>query len=117
MARAGGRSALAANIATINAGGGTNMHPGMTEGYTALQGVAAKVKHMIVLTDGQTQGGGYQELAAQMHTDGITCSAVAVGAGAADDLFCLVRFRTRTIASVDTPSSPSKPDLFSPAFR
>lgn len=37
---------------------------------------------MIVLTDGQTSGQGYEALASQCHAEGITISTVAVGAGA-----------------------------------
>ena len=37
---------------------------------------------MIVLTDGQTEGTGYQELAAQIHNEGMTISTVAVGGDA-----------------------------------
>src|SRR5690606_28536071 len=47
-----------------------------------LNKVKAKFKHMIVLTDGQTSGEGYQALASQCHAEGITISTVAVGAGA-----------------------------------
>ena len=37
------------------------------------------VKHMILLTDGETMGSGYPELAARMLQEGITVSSVAVG--------------------------------------
>lgn len=37
---------------------------------------------MIVLTDGQTAGTGYPQLAAQMHGQGMTATAVAVGSDA-----------------------------------
>jgi Ca-activated chloride channel homolog len=86
MTRAGSKSTINSQIATINAGGGTNIYPAMTEGQQALASVQAKVKHMIVLTDGQTTGSGYQELAAQMRNEGVTISTVAVGAGAAVSL-------------------------------
>ncbi len=86
MARASNTTAINSQISTINAGGGTNIHPGMTAGREALNRVKTKVKHMIVLTDGQTGGSGYQQLAAQMNHEGITISTVAVGAGAATGL-------------------------------
>ena len=41
----------------------------------------AKVKHMIILTDGQTTGGGYEGLAAQCRSEGMTVSTVAIGEG------------------------------------
>jgi uncharacterized membrane protein len=69
-------------ISGITSAGGTNLQPAMTEGYHALQSVKARLKHMIILTDGQTAGGGYEALATQMHQEGMTVSTVAVGAGA-----------------------------------
>lgn len=81
MTRASSKSAINLQIATINAGGGTNMHPGMVAGREALNRTQAKVKHMIVLSDGQTRGGAYQQLAAAMKGEGITISAVAIGQG------------------------------------
>ncbi|MBM4037510.1 MAG: VWA domain-containing protein [Planctomycetes bacterium] len=80
--RVSSKSAIAAQIAAINADGGTNMYPGMTLGYDGLGSVRAKAKHMIVLSDGQTEGSGFQALAAQMRAQGITVSTVAVGDGA-----------------------------------
>ncbi len=86
ITRAGSKGTINAQISTLNAGGGTNMHPGMTLGREALNSVRAKVKHMIVLTDGQTSGSGYQAMAAQMKGEGMTISTVAVGSGAAAGL-------------------------------
>lgn len=82
MTKAGNKAAIQARVATLSAGGGTNIYPGMTAGYDALKRLQAKVKHAIVLTDGRTAGGGYEALAAQMLGDGITVSAVGVGGGA-----------------------------------
>jgi Ca-activated chloride channel family protein len=86
MTKAGNKAAIRTRIATLSAGGGTNIYPGMTAGYEALRRVRAKVKHAIVLTDGRTGGGGYEQLAAQMLGDGITVSAVGVGGGADTNL-------------------------------
>ena len=82
MTRASSTSAIANQISTLNAGGGTNIYPGMVAAREELGQVKAKIKHMIVLTDGQTSGSGYQALASQCHAEGITISTVAVGAGA-----------------------------------
>ncbi len=90
MMRAGKKGDLAARIATLNAGGGTNIYPGMSAAYEALKGVNARVKHMIILTDGQTQGGGYQQLAQQAQQDDITVSTVGVGQGAANQLLASI---------------------------
>lgn len=73
---------LKSQISAISAGGGTNIRPGMTSAYDALKNVDAKVKHMIVLSDGQTNGQGYQSLAAKIHSDNMSISTVAVGSSA-----------------------------------
>ncbi|MCB1086414.1 MAG: VWA domain-containing protein [Verrucomicrobiae bacterium] len=75
-------SAIAGQIAILSAGGGTDASVGMFAAREALNSVKAKIKHMIVLTDGQTSGSGYQALASQCHAEGITISTVAVGSGA-----------------------------------
>ncbi len=75
-------STIASQIALIGSGGGTNAYPGMVRAREELNRVKSKIKHMIVLTDGQTSGEGYQALASQCHAEGITISTVAVGAGA-----------------------------------
>jgi Mg-chelatase subunit ChlD len=73
-------------IQRLNGDGGTNMKPGMLAGYEALTGVGVPVKHMIVLTDGITEGTGYPELAARMRRENITVSCLAVGEDAAKEL-------------------------------
>lgn len=90
MTRVSRKSDILARISTLNAGGGTNIHPGMTAAHAALRSTKARVKHMIVLTDGQTGGGGYQQLAAQCKADDITVSTVGVGHGAANALLAAI---------------------------
>lgn len=79
ITKRGDNAGIASQIATINAGGGTNIYPGMTGARDALASVKAKVKHMIVLTDGQSAGSGYEALSAQYKAEGITVSTVGVG--------------------------------------
>ena len=78
-----GGGALTAPVSGLTPGGGTNIYPGMSEGRNGLNSVKAKVKHMIVLTDGQSEGQGYEALAASCRSEGITISTVAVGGDAA----------------------------------
>lgn len=82
MTKVTSTSSIANQIALIGSGGGTNIYPAMVAAREALRGVKSKIKHMIVLTDGQTSGQGYQALASQCQAEGITISTVAVGAGA-----------------------------------
>ncbi|MEM1441842.1 MAG: VWA domain-containing protein [Verrucomicrobiota bacterium] len=82
MTKVTSTSTIANQISLLGSGGGTNIYPGMVMAREELNGVKTKIKHMIVLTDGQTSGQGYQALASQCHAEGITISTVAVGAGA-----------------------------------
>ena len=82
MTKRGDTAGITSQIATINAGGGTNIYPGMTGAQSALAAVKTKVKHMIVLTDGMSEGSGYEALSAQCKAQGITVSTVGVGTDA-----------------------------------
>lgn len=77
---------IKSQIARLASGGGTNMEPGLRRGYEALRQMNASIKHMIVLTDGQTEGSGYASLAARMRREQITTTTVAVGTDAAKGL-------------------------------
>jgi uncharacterized membrane protein len=66
-------------VASIEAGGGTNMHPAMEEAFEALQRTQAKLKHVIILTDGISAPGDFEGTAASMNTAKITVSTVGVG--------------------------------------
>ncbi|MBX3411271.1 MAG: VWA domain-containing protein [Pirellulales bacterium] len=76
----------ARQISRMGAGGGTDMMPGLEMGYAAIRKAEAGVKHVIVLTDGQTNGSGFERIAADMKRAGITTTAVAVGADSASSL-------------------------------
>ena len=66
-------------ISTIQAGGGTTMYPAMDEAYQALQSTTAKLKHVIILTDGHSSPGDFEGLTQQMASSRITVSTVGVG--------------------------------------
>lgn len=82
MTRVNSTSSIGNQISLLASGGGTNIFPGMSKAREELNKVKAKIKHMIVLTDGQTSGEGYQALAASCNAEGMTISTVAVGSGA-----------------------------------
>jgi Mg-chelatase subunit ChlD len=73
-------------IASLEAGGGTVMAPAMEESYDVLRGAVAKLKHMIVLTDGISAPGDFEGIAQAMASDRITLSTVAMGTDADQDL-------------------------------
>ena len=81
MTRLTSIAAVAGQISAVASGGGTHLQPAFEQARTALQRVKAKVKHMIILTDGQTSGGGYEALASQCRGEGMTISTVSIGEG------------------------------------
>lgn len=66
-------------IDTLGASGGTNMYPGLSMAYSMLSATSAKIKHVILLSDGQSQQGDHQGMAQQMADAGITLSTIALG--------------------------------------
>jgi Ca-activated chloride channel family protein len=83
---AAGKQGIISRIASIEASGGTNIAPGMELALQALRTSPAKLKHVIVLTDGVSTPGPFQELATQMAQERITCSTVAMGSDADSQL-------------------------------
>ena len=73
---------LSDQIGSITAGGGTNLHPALEQAYFALTETTAKLKHVIVLSDGQSQDGDWYGIASAMRADRITISTVGIGSGA-----------------------------------
>lgn len=69
-------------VSTIQAGGGTNLAPAMEQAYARLSVSQAKLRHVIILTDGHSQPGPFEELATRMVQDEITVSTVGLGSGA-----------------------------------
>ena len=79
LQRNAARERTKARISRLGAAGGTNMMPALDEGYKAIQGVDAALKHVVVLTDGQTQKDNYASLVSRMREKGITTTGVAIG--------------------------------------
>ncbi len=69
------------DIGTIRPGGGTSIIPALQEGYDSIKKTDTKIKHIILLTDGQAERTGYTELIEKLAGDNITVSTVAVGQG------------------------------------
>ncbi len=69
------------DIGTIRPGGGTSIIPALQEGYYSIKNINTKIKHIILLTDGQAEKSGYMELVEKIKKDNITVSTVAVGQG------------------------------------
>jgi uncharacterized membrane protein len=71
--------AIASKVSRLEAGGGTNIYPALYDAYQALLNSDAKLKHIILLTDGVTEPGDYEELAGHIAADQITLSTVGIG--------------------------------------
>ena len=76
--RAASRMRISADISRLQSGGGTNIRPGLQEAFEILQGINAKVKHVIVLSDGEAPAEGIPELLQDMRGARITVSCVGV---------------------------------------
>jgi Ca-activated chloride channel family protein len=83
---AANRAAISASIDSLQAGGGTNLQPAMVQARDILRGASARLKHVIAMTDGQTDPSNLVELAREMADSGMTVSTVAMGQGAAGGL-------------------------------
>ena len=70
-------------IGSIQVGGGTDILGGVHAMARVLPGDPAKVKHVILLTDGGADPTGIPELVQQLHEQGITLSTVGIGNDAA----------------------------------
>jgi Mg-chelatase subunit ChlD len=79
---AANQAAIGGRIRQISIGGGTDVHAGMRKAHQVLNKKGIGVKHVILLTDGQTAGPPCRGLAKKMAGDRITISTVAVGMGA-----------------------------------
>ncbi len=79
MQSASNRSRIRADIGRIGSGGGTDIFPALQEAFLEMMTTRARLKHVIVLTDGQAPWDGIADLASAMRAEGMTVSSVAVG--------------------------------------
>ena len=73
------KGAVMDRIASIESGGGTTLYPAMVQAYEALQSISAKLKHVIILTDGLSTPGDFDGITNQMAASQITVSTVGIG--------------------------------------
>jgi uncharacterized membrane protein len=72
---------LQGSIAGIRADGQTNIFAGLDQAVESLEGATATRRHIILLTDGWSSSGQYDEILARMKAAGITLSTVGAGGG------------------------------------
>ena len=82
MHDASDKAFISNQVGTITASGGTNLYPALQQAYFALTETTAKLKHVIVLSDGHSQPGDWYGIANSMHSERMTISTVGIGSGA-----------------------------------
>ena len=82
MVSASNKSEIIGSIEQIAASGGTNMYPAMELAKEMLLRSGAKLKHMILLGDGMSAPGAFEDLASEAANERISISSVALGQGA-----------------------------------
>ncbi|MCB9865690.1 MAG: VWA domain-containing protein [Phycisphaerales bacterium] len=74
------KAGIQRRLTHIGSGGGTDMYPALVEAARALRGADTNVRHIILLTDGQSIPGDFDGIARQLAADNITVSAIGIGA-------------------------------------
>jgi len=103
-------SDLQGQIAGIRADGQTNIFSGLDQAVQSLEGVTAARRHIILLTDGWSTSGQYDQILAKMKADGITLSTVGAGGGANPFLEQLAKEGGGRFYAAANPASI--PDIF-----
>ena len=78
---ASNKSRIVYDLSRIQASGGTRIAPALEMAYRVLSTARAKVKHVILLSDGRDSRQGIFEIVQGMHADRITVSTIALGRG------------------------------------
>ncbi len=79
MQSASSTGAINSAISTIESAGGTSIYPALVEAHDQLRRVSAKLKHVILLTDGFSEPGDFEGIVRQMAGEQMTVSTVGVG--------------------------------------
>lgn len=90
MQSARNRMRILSDISRLAPNGGTDIFPAIQMANEDLALVAAKRKHMILLSDGEAPINGIKELVQEMVSEGMTASAVALGEDADKNLMKMV---------------------------
>jgi uncharacterized membrane protein len=109
MQLARNRSRIEADIARIQAGGGTEIFPALDAAYQDLSVVQARKKHVILLTDGRASSTGIRDLVQAMAAESITVTTVGLGSEVDDQLLSMIKdFGGGRYHKVPDPSSLPK---------
>lgn len=86
MQSASNKGKISDEISRVESGGGTSMYPAMEMSFEILNSTSAKLKHVIMLTDGISNTGDFEGMAQQMVSAKMTVSTVAVGGEGSTDV-------------------------------
>jgi uncharacterized membrane protein/uncharacterized protein YegL len=106
----GGIADIEGAISGIQPLGQTNIFTGLDTAVQALKSATATRRHIILLTDGWSSSGQYDDILAQMKAAGITLSTVGAGGGANPFLEQLARAGGGRFYAATNPASI--PDIF-----
>ncbi len=76
------RQKIAENLSRVMEGGGTDLYPALKDVQRVLNQIISGRKHVIVLSDGETEEADFQSLVQSMSASGISISTVSIGQGA-----------------------------------
>jgi Mg-chelatase subunit ChlD len=76
---------IEAALGQVSEGGGTDIRSGIEQAVGMMRGADARVKHVILLTDGQAESN-YADLIAQMRAEQVTITIVSIGQDANPEL-------------------------------
>jgi len=82
LTTAGERQQIAEDLSRIMEGGGTDLYPALKDVHRVLNQITSGRKHVIVLSDGETEDADFQSLVQSMRASGISISTVSIGQGA-----------------------------------
>ena len=76
---------ISREVGKLYAGGGTKMYPALERAHDVLKEIDAKLKHIILLSDGKSEGD-FITLARRIAADRISVTTIAIGDAAAQEL-------------------------------
>lgn len=99
--------ALLQAVGSLRASGGTDIYAGVSLAAATMAEEPAKLRHVVLLSDGGANPSGIPEMVQAMHDEGTTLSVVAIGEGYADFLRDLAEIGAgRFHFAADTESIP-----------
>ena len=108
----GGVTDLQSKLNSITPDGNTNIFAGLDQAVQSLKDAKATRRHIILLTDGWSSSGQYDQILAEMADAGITLSAVGAGGGANEANLLRKLAREGGGRYYDAANPSSIPDIF-----